>query len=327
MVNGRHLELLGAKPKKRTIRMINDSFISKKHKGIAPEPNIEHCFSINNIVADEYKFIQRKLENPGLVDGLSTGFKEIDVFCNGLTRNCLVVIAARPGMGKCCLVRNIAINVAISQNKTVAYFSLNMSRSLLVKRLIASESGMDFWKMISNRLSGDDLSKWVEAARTLSESRMVIYDHPTLTPDQLAAAAQILHIEHDLGLIIIDSLEELLPNDPRNKSRAIQIQEISMALKSLSHELGIPIIVTSELDQMLENRKDKWPHISDFSPENCIYQYADVVMLLYRDALYRKDTPRGDRLTDIIFSKNRNGPGGSTQLSYRPERSRFETTT
>lgn len=153
---------------------------------------------------------------------------------------------------------------------------------------------------------------------------MVIYDYPTLTPGRLSAAAQTLHIECDIGLIIIDSLDEMLSNNAGTKSRAIEIQEISQALKSLSHELDIPIIVTSELDRMLENRKDKWPLISDFSPENCIHQYADVVMFLYRDALYRKDTPRGDRLTDIIFSKNRNGPGGSTQLSYRPELSRFE---
>lgn len=250
--------------------------------------------------------------------GLATGFGALDNMLAGLQKSDLIILAARPSLGKSALAVNFALNITVDQKIPVGLFSLEMSKDQVVDRLIASVSGVDLWRLRTGRLSdeGDDndFTKIQRAMGILSEAPIYINDSFSFTVLQMKAMARRLGMEKGLGLIIVDYLQLMEPLNP-NASPVQQVSENSRALKGLARELDIPVLVISQLSRAVEQRSPQIPRLADLRQSGTIEQDADVVMFIYREDRYRSETSRKN-IADIIVAKHRNGPIGGIELYF-----------
>lgn len=278
---------------------------------------------IRETALETLESIQNAAKTVGAVTGISTGFYDLDSRTAGLQKSDLVLIAARPSMGKTAFVLNIAEFVAIRNHIPTAVFSLEMSRIQLAKRLISMNSKVDSQRIRVGNLADDEWGKITESTILLGESALVIDDTPGISVSALRSKCRKLKIENDLGLVIIDYLQLMSGSGSRKSdSRQNEIAEISRSLKALAREIDCPVIALSQLSRAVESREDKRPMLSDLRESGAIEQDADVVMFLYRDEYYNKDSD--DKGTaEVIIGKQRNGPTCTVRLKWLAEYTKF----
>ena len=257
------------------------------------------------------------------ITGLSTGFTDLDNKTSGLQKADLIIVAGRPSMGKTSLAMNIAENVAMSEKKAVAMFSMEMPAEQLVLRILSSLGRVDQSKVRTGRLGEDDWPRLTSTMNLLNEVQLYIDDTPALTPTELRSRARRLMREHELGLIVIDYLQ-LMQVPGNRENRTNEISEISRSLKALAKELNVPIIALSQLNRSLEQRTDKRPVMSDLRESGAIEQDADLILFIYRDEVYHKDKPDNEGMAEVIIGKQRNGPIGTVMLTFLGQFTRFE---
>ncbi|OGJ56248.1 replicative DNA helicase [Candidatus Peribacteria bacterium RIFCSPHIGHO2_01_FULL_51_9] len=262
-------------------------------------------------------------DDDNAVKGIPTGFQAIDMKLSGLQPSDLVIIAARPSMGKTSLALNIAQNAAIRYNKTIGIFSLEMSKEQLVDRLFASLLGVDSWKLQKGKLDDSDFQKMGPIMDELNKANVFIDDSVASSLPELRAKARRLQMEHGLDLLIIDYLQLMSTGNKNYAGNRVQeISEISRSLKQIARELRIPILALSQLSRAVENRPGNIPQLSDLRDSGSIEQDADVVLMMYREDYYEEDSDRPG-ITDIYIRKHRNGPQGRIELLFKKEQTRF----
>jgi replicative DNA helicase len=271
---------------------------------------------------DTFRILQERYESKGAVTGLPTGFVDFDEKTAGLQPSDLIILAARPAMGKTSLALNMAEYAALKTKKPVAVFSMEMSASQLSFRLISSLGRINQQRLRTGQLEDEDWSRVSHAITLLNDAKIFIDDTPALSPTELRSRARRLAREHGLGMIVIDYLQ--LMQVPGNKeNRATEISEISRSLKALAKELNVPVIALSQLNRGLESRTDKRPVMADLRESGAIEQDADLIVFIYRDEYYNPDS--SDKgLAEIIIGKQRNGPIGMVPVAFRGEYTRFE---
>ena len=284
----------------------------------------EHVYTpIDKVVLEALDRIQAAAKNRGAVTGIPTGFKDLDNYLSGLQPSDFVLIAARPSMGKTAFVLNIAQYVAFKKEKGVAIFSLEMSKEQLVNRLFALESQVDSQALRTGNLKDSDWEKLIEGAGIIGKSNMIIDDTPGISVSELRSKCRKYKLEHDIQLIIIDYLQLMSGSaGGRSESRQQEISEISRSLKALARELNVPVVALSQLSRAVEARPDKRPMLSDLRESGAIEQDADVVMFIYRDEYYNKDSEK-KRQAEIIVAKQRNGPVGTVDLAWLADYTKF----
>ena len=277
--------------------------------------------AIKDAAKEAYEQIVKRYDNQGSLSGLPSGFKELDEMTSGLQKQDLIILAARPAMGKTTLALNIAEYAALKTKKAVAVYSMEMSAGQLAQRLLSSIGRINANNLRSGSLQDEDWSRLTMSIKMLTESKIFIDDTPAMSPQELAFRARRLKREHDLGLIVVDYLQ--LMQVPGNKeNRATEISEISRSLKALAKELDIPIIALSQLNRGLESRTDKRPIMSDLRESGGIEQDADIIMFIYRDDYYHKDSAEKG-LAEVIIAKHRNGPVGVVPMRFEANTTRF----
>jgi replicative DNA helicase len=252
------------------------------------------------------------------------GFGPLDALTSGLQKSDLIILAARPSMGKTALALNIARNVAVDANIPVAVFSLEMSKEQLSLRMLCAEARLDSSRLRGGFFSMDDWRRLTDAAGILSESPIYIDDSPSLSAMEIRAKARRLKMDKNIGLVIIDYLQ-LMQARGSAERRDLEISEMSRSLKALAKELKIPILAISQLNRMLEQRNDKRPRLSDLRESGALEQDADVVAFIYRDDVYNQDENNPHKGTaEILLAKQRNGPTGKVTLTFLDAYTRFE---
>lgn len=277
---------------------------------------------IKQVVIQALEKIEQASKTKGNVTGIATGFVDLDYRTSGLQPSDLVLVAARPSMGKTAFVLNIAQYVAFHSDLCTAIFSLEMSKEQLVNRLFSLESRVDAQLLRSGNLADSDWEKLIEGAGTIGRSKLIIDDTPGISISELRSKCRKYKLEHDLKLIIIDYLQ-LMSGSGRSDSRQQEISDISRSLKGLARELNVPVIALSQLSRQVEQRPDHRPMLSDLRDSGAIEQDADMVMFLYRDAYYNKDSEMKN-LAEVIVAKQRNGPIGTINLLWMPEFTAFK---
>ena len=266
--------------------------------------------------------IEEASKNKSSVTGLPTGFTDLDYRTSGMQPSDLVLIAARPSMGKTAFVLNIAQYVALRKNMAVAVFSLEMSKEQLVNRLFAMESGVDSQVLRTGDLSDGDWENLVESVGVIGSSKLVIDDTPGISMSELRSKCRKFKLDHDIKMIIIDYLQLMSGSGKGSDNRQQEISEISRSLKALAREIGVPVLALSQLSRACESRPDHRPMLSDLRESGAIEQDADVVMFIYRDDYYNKDTEKKN-VAEIIIAKQRNGPIGTVELGWLGNRQKF----
>ena len=285
--------------------------------------NTEEFTPIKQVVLNALEVIERASRTKGTVTGIPTGFIDLDYKLSGLQRSDLILIAARPSMGKTAFVLNIAQHVAFRQNLSVAIFSLEMSKEQLVNRLFALEAHIDAQVLRTGNLKDTDWEKLIEGAGTIGKSKMIIDDTPGISIAELRSKCRKYKLEQGLDLIIIDYLQLMSGSSKRSsESRQQEISEISRSLKGVARELNVPVIALSQLSRAVESRTDKRPMLSDLRESGAIEQDADVCMFIYREDYYIPDTD-DKNIAEIIIAKQRNGPIGTVRLAWMPQYTRF----
>lgn len=278
---------------------------------------------IKDVLTEAFDRIDKIHKDKGALRGLPSGFRDLDAKLAGLQKADLLILAARPSMGKTSLALNIAEHIAVEEKIPVAFFSLEMSKEQLVDRLISSQAGVDSWKLRTGNLSDDDFPKIGYAMGTLSEAPFFIDDTPGLNVTEIRAKARRLQMENELGIIFIDYLQLIEGRSKSGDSNRVQeISEISRSLKTLARELNIPVVALSQLSRAVEHRPDKRPQLSDLRESGSIEQDADVVMFIYRDDYYNENSEKKG-VTEILIRKHRNGPIGNIDLFFNAEQMRF----
>ena len=282
---------------------------------------------IKQVVLNALDKIEKSSKTKGTVTGIPTGFIDLDYKTSGLQPSDLILVAARPSMGKTAFVLNIAQHVAFRSNKTVAIFSLEMSKEQLVNRLFSLESQVDAQLLRTGNLKDSDWEKLIEGAGVIGKSKMIIDDTPGISISELRSKCRKFKLEQGLDLIIIDYLQLMTGRvGGRAESRQQEISDISRSLKGLARELNVPVIALSQLSRAVEQRPDHRPMMSDLRESGAIEQDADVVMFIYRDDYYNKDTDMKN-IAEIIIAKQRNGPIGTVNLSWLPNYTKFANAT
>lgn len=276
---------------------------------------------IKQVVMNALRKIERASQNTGSVTGIATGFIDLDYRTSGLQPSDLVLLAARPSMGKTAIVLNIAQHIAVKEKKTTAIFSLEMSKEQLVNRFLSAESRVDAQTLRNGNLNSDEWERLVEGAGVIGESRLIIDDTPGISVNELRSKCRKYKLEHDLSIVIIDYLQ-LMTGSGKSESRQQEISDISRSLKALARELNVPVVALSQLSRAVEQRPDHRPMLSDLRESGAIEQDADVVMFLYRDEYYNKDSP-DKGIAELIIAKQRNGPTGTVHLAWIGEHTRF----
>ena len=276
---------------------------------------------IKDMVLRALERIEQASKTQGTVTGIPTGFVDLDYKLSGLQPSDLILVAARPSMGKTALVLNIAQYVAFHEDMATAIFSLEMSKEQLVNRLFSLESRVDAQLLRSGNLSDADWEKLIEGAGTIGKSHLIIDDTPGISVTELRSKCRKYKLEHDLKLVIIDYLQ-LMTGSGRSDSRQQEISDISRALKQVARELNVPVIALSQLSRQVEQRPDHRPMLSDLRESGAIEQDADVVMFIYRDDYYNKDSDNKG-IAEIIIAKQRNGPIGTVNLVWLPQYTKF----
>lgn len=277
---------------------------------------------IRQVVMNAMDNIEKASHNQGNVTGVATGFLDLDYKTAGMQPSDLILVAARPSMGKTAFVLNVAQYVAFRQNKTVAIFSLEMSKEQLVNRLFAMESKVDSQHLRTGDLSDTEWEKLIESAGVIGKSNLIIDDTPGISISELRSKCRKYKLEHNLEMIIIDYLQLMSGSGKSTDSRQQEISDISRSLKALARELHVPVIALSQLSRAVEQRPDHRPMLSDLRESGAIEQDADVVMFIYRDDYYNKDTEKKG-IAEIIIAKQRNGPIGTVELVWLPDFTKF----
>jgi replicative DNA helicase len=276
---------------------------------------------MKDLLAESFELLEKLHENDSPVTGLATGFDDLDHVTAGLQPSNLVILAARPGMGKSTLVANLASNVAVEQRRPVVLFSLEMSKMELVQRLLASEGKVDSDRLRTGRLQDADWPKLSQAMGKLSEAPLFIDDTPGLNLMEMRSKCRRLKQKHGLDLVILDYLQ-LMQAHRRSESRVQEVSEISRGMKILAKELDVPVIALSQLSRKPEDRTDRRPMLSDLRESGSIEQDADLVMFIYRDEVYNPDAgTQGE--AELILAKNRHGPLRTVRLTFIGHHSRF----
>ena len=276
---------------------------------------------IKDVVIDALEKIEIASKSNGTVTGIATGFIDLDYKTSGLQPSDLILVAARPSMGKTAFVLNVAQHVAFKEGVTTAIFSLEMSKVQLVNRLLSLESKVDSQAIRTGNLSDSDWEKLIEGAGTIGNSNLIIDDTPGISISELRSKCRKFKLEHNLGLVIIDYLQ-LMTGNGKTDSRQQEISDISRSLKALAREINAPVIALSQLSRAVEQRPEHRPMLSDLRESGAIEQDADVVMFIYRDDYYNKDTELKN-IAEIIIAKQRNGPIGTVNLVWLPNYTKF----
>ncbi|MBQ9766524.1 MAG: replicative DNA helicase [Lachnospiraceae bacterium] len=324
--------------KRRTIKVTetiaNDCYMGKKSTDEILQDTEKQIFDlvqrrgssdtedIRSIVLKTIEGIENAAKNRGAVTGIATGFYDLDYKTAGLQRSDLILVAARPSMGKTAFVLNIAEFVALKSKVPTAIFSLEMSRTQLVNRILAMNSKVDSQAIRTGDLKDDDWVKLMESARLTGESPLLIDDTPGISIQELRSKCRKFKLEKNLGLVIIDYLQ-LMSGGKKSESRQQEISEISRSLKALAREINCPVIALSQLSRAVEQREDKRPMLSDLRESGAIEQDADVVMFIYRDEYYTKEKCEEPGVSEIIIGKQRNGPTGTVKLAWLGNYTKF----
>ena len=293
----------------------------KKTFQLVQKRNSGDFVPIRQVVINAMDKIEEAAKNKGAVTGIPTGFIDLDFKTAGMQPSDLVLVAARPSMGKTAFVLNVAQYMAFHENKTVAIFSLEMSKEQLVNRLFSLESRVDSQKIRTGNLSDQDWEKLIESAGVIGKSNLIIDDMPGISIAELRSKCRKYKLEHNLAIIIIDYLQ-LMSGSGKGDSRQQEISDISRSLKSLARELSVPVIALSQLSRAVEQRPDHRPMLSDLRESGAIEQDADVVMFIYRDDYYNHDTEKKN-IAEIIIAKQRNGAIGTIELAWLPDYTKF----
>lgn len=279
--------------------------------------------NIRDVVLRTLDSIEQAARQKGHITGLETGFRDLDYKTAGLQKSDLILIAARPAMGKTAFVLNVAEYIALHSSSTIAMFSLEMSKEQLVKRMLAMNSKVDSQKIRTGALEDEEWGKLVESVRRLGNSNLVIDDTSGITASELRSKCRKLKMERGLDLVIIDYLQ-LMSGSGRRKgdNRQQEISDISRSLKVMARELNVPVIALSQLSRAVEQRPDKKPMLSDLRESGAIEQDADMVMFLYRDEYYNPDTELKGQ-AEVIIAKQRSGPTGAVHLAWLAQYTKF----
>ena len=281
-------------------------------------------YPLSKLIDGNIDFLEEKQKNKSMVTGVPTGFTHLDNLTSGFQNSDLIILAARPSMGKTALALNIARNAAVDAGVPVAIFSLEMSKEQLSLRLLCSEARIDSSRLRSGFFSMEDWDRLTDAAGVLSAAPIFIDDSPSLSAMEVRAKARRLKMDKNIGLIVIDYLQ-LMQGRASAERRDLEISEISRSLKALAKEINLPVIALSQLNRMLEQRNDKRPRLSDLRESGALEQDADVVAFIYRDEVYNKEETNPHRGTaEIILAKQRNGPTGDVLLTFLAAYTRFE---
>ncbi len=279
---------------------------------------------LSRIIEKNIDMLEERQGNRSLISGVKSCFTELDNLTAGLQNSDLIILAARPGMGKTAFALNLARNAAIESGVAVALFSLEMSKEQLSLRLLCAEAKVDSSRLRSGYFNQDDWERLTEAAGTLSEAQIFIDDTPNVSVLEIRAKSRRLKMNKDVGLIIVDYIQ-LMKAGAGLERRDLEISDISRSLKALAKELDLPVIGLSQLNRKLEERSDKRPQLSDLRESGALEQDADVVAFIYRDEVYNKDENNPNRGTaEIILAKQRNGPVGTVNLAFLNSYTRFE---
>ena len=307
-----------------------DALMDRAEKRIfsIAEKNLSQNFvPIKTSLEETFQRIDRLSKEKGGIRGVSTGFAELDNLLAGFQKSDLIILAARPSLGKTTLALDFARHIACREKKPVGVFSLEMSNDQLVDRLIAAESGVDLWKLRTGRLSdqgeNSDFAKLQRAFGVLSESPIYIDDAASSNILQMRAMARRLQADKGLGLIIIDYLQLMQPLNP-SASIVQQVTEISRSLKDLARELAVPVLALSQLSRAVEQRSPQIPRLADLRESGSLEQDADVVMFIHREDKYREDSVKKN-IADVIIAKHRNGPPGKAELYFDEQRVSFRS--
>ena len=294
----------------------------KKVFELVQKRNTGEYVPIRQVVMNAMDRIEKASRNQGNVTGIATGFLDLDYKTAGMQPADLVLVAARPSMGKTAFVLNIAQHVAFKLNQTVAIFSLEMSKEQLVNRLFSLESRVDSQHLRTGNLTDMEWEKLIESAGVIGQSNLIIDDTPGISIAELRSKCRKYKMDHDLKMIIIDYLQLMSGGGRGSESRQQEISDISRSLKALARELSVPVVALSQLSRAVEQRPDHRPMLSDLRESGAIEQDADVVMFIYRDDYYNKDTDKKG-IAEIIIAKQRNGPIGTVELVWLPDYTKF----
>lgn len=276
-------------------------------------------YQVKDIVADTLRHLEELRKKGGKITGLPTGFRDVDAKLSGLHNSDLILIAARPGVGKTSFALNICSNVAIKEKKTVAIFSLEMGKEQLVNRILSSVSSVEHEKLKTGNLSLDDMTKISLSLRGLTSSPMFIDDTPSITVSEIRAKCRRLKLERGLALVVIDYIQLMQSSKSRSDNRSQEVADISRSLKILAKELNVPVIALSQLSRAVESRADKKPMLSDLRESGAIEQDADIVMFLYKN----DDEEEASNIVHLNVAKHRSGSTGVIDLVWRGEFTRF----
>ena len=296
----------------------------KKILAIAANQMRGNFVPISEIIISAIDRVERLYENQGGLTGISTGFSDLDQLTSGLQPSDLVLVAARPSMGKTAFTLNIATYAAL-HDSSVAFFSLEMSKEQLVKRMICSEGGIDSQRLRTGDLLDEEWTQLIATADRLSTAKIYIDDTPGITVMELRSKARRLKAEHGLDLVIIDYLQLMQGRSARSgDNRQQEISEISRSLKALARELDVPVVALSQLSRSVESRQVKKPMLSDLRESGSLEQDADIVMFLYREDYYNQET-ENKNITEVIIAKHRNGPIDTVRLFFHKEYTKFRS--
>lgn len=293
----------------------------KKVFEIVQKRNTGDFVPIRQVVMNAMNMIEKASKSGGAVTGVATGFIDLDYKTAGMQPSDLILIAARPSMGKTAFALNIAQHVAFRDNKSVAIFSLEMSKEQLVYRLLSLESNVNSQTIRSGKMKDEEWERVIESADVIGKSKLIIDDTPGISIGELRSKCRKFKLDFDLQMIIIDYLQ-LMSGSGRTDSRQQEVSDISRSLKALARELHIPVIALSQLSRAVEQRPDHRPMLSDLRESGAIEQDADVVMFIYRDDYYNKDTETKN-VAEIILAKQRNGAIGTVNLAWLPDYTKF----
>lgn len=280
--------------------------------------------SLEHILTESFDRIEELHRDRDKLRGIKTGYRDLDNLTAGLQKSDLLILAARPAMGKSTFALNIAYNIAAREKQSVLVFSLEMSKEQLVDRMLAEAAGVDAWNIRTGNLSDSDFEKISNAMGEMAEAPIFIDDTPGLSVLEMRTKARREAHNHPLGLIIVDYLQLMQAGGGKNfgDNRVQEVSEISRGLKLIAREMNVPVIALSQLSRSVENRSPQIPQLADLRESGSIEQDADIVMFLYREDYYNPETDR-QHITDLIIAKHRNGPTGRIELYFHPERLRF----
>ncbi|MDE5414140.1 replicative DNA helicase [Alkalihalobacterium chitinilyticum] len=291
---------------------------------VAQRKNSGAFIAIKDVLVETYDRIEALEKQSGEITGIPTGFVELDRMTAGFQRNDLIIVAARPSVGKTAFALNIAQNVATKTDENVAIFSLEMSAGQLVQRILCAEGNIDAQKMRTGQLEPEDWQKLTMAMGSLSKAGIYIDDTPGVKVNDIRAKCRRLKQEKGLGMILIDYLQLIQGSGRGGENRQQEVSEISRTLKAIARELEVPVIALSQLSRGVESRQDKRPMMSDIRESGSIEQDADIVAFLYRDDYYDKES-ENKNIIEIIIAKQRNGPVGTVELAFVKEYNKFVT--